>query len=117
MKESLIRSVSHAAIAAGLLGMLGGCDWFELGTNALRDKRGAFAPIVTGANGWSRDAIERAMGTPDTVQSAGLAGLEAEYLNFTDRNMHYSVLIVNGKAWLKTASPLPSTTTPKETTK
>lgn len=102
------------ALTMCILLMLGGCDWLDKTADSFRDKKSAFAPIATGSNGWSRVAVEQAMGAPEKVESAGLAGLEAEYLYFTDRSTHYRVLLVNGKAWLKTASPLSNPTTSKE---
>ena len=103
-----------SALSMCILFLLGGCDWLGKTAKAFEDKKAAFAPIETGSNGWTRVRVEQAMGSPEKVESAGFAGLEAEYLYFTDRSTHYRVVFVNGKAWLKAASPLISPTTSKE---
>lgn len=109
----LLQLASRLVIALALCFLLVACD--QMSANFFNDKSAAFAPIATGTDGWSRAAVEKAMGSAQRVQSTAIAGLDAEFLYFTDRSTNYRVLFVNGKAWLKTATPRTTPNPQKET--
>lgn len=111
--NGLHQLASRSVIGLVLCVQLAACD--QIDANLFNDKSAAFAPIATGTDGWSRPAVEKVMGSAQRVQSTAVAGLNAEFLYFTDRSTTYRVLFVNGKAWLKTATPRTTPNPQKET--
>lgn len=109
----LLQLAARSMIALALCVLLVACD--QISASLFNDKAAAFAPIATGTDGWSRAAVEKVMGSAQRVQSTAVAGLDAEFLYFTDHRTNYRVLFVNGKAWLKTATPRTTPNPQKET--
>lgn len=88
-----------------------GCNIDAL-TASFRDRREVFASLRVGVDGASRKEVVTKMGVPLESQLSNIAGMQIETLAFSDAHSKYSVTLLSGTTWRKTATP--KSTNPKK---
>lgn len=102
--------VTITSVVSSLISLTG-CQKVSGLAATFTDKRTEFSKVETGLNGATREQVLVLLGTPDSSSVTSFAGLDGEVLTFRDAVNHYSVRLVNQRAWAKSSAPLQSSTT------